>query len=479
MNLKMRNAIVAGLLATGAGVAAPAHANSEAMFELINILRQNGTIDQATYESLMKVAREDAEQSEEKVKKVAKAEARKASKGSVKVSTKGGHLKFKSQDGDFKFQIGGRIMADYAFYNEDSSELGSGAEIRRARLFMKGTLFRNWHFKNQFDFAGNKVKAKDNYIRYTGLKPGGLPLAITLGHFKEFSTLEDATSSKYITFMERASAVEAFAGGREIGLGLSTHGDFWTVAAGVFDRNLGSDSSASGSEGDDGWDFSFRGTVAPWHEKTRNLHLGGWYRHTWVSDFNRNVRVRERPESHVTGVRFVNTGNFSSVDDVDAWGLEAAAVYGPFSAQAEYLAANYNRSGGNQDVNLDGWYAYASYFLTGESRSYKPNKGGFGRVHPASVVGKGGWGAWEVAVRYSTIDLTDGPGILGGQEDNITLGLNWYATPTVRFMANYIFVDNDRNATGNMANSTLAAPAVYNAAADDPEIFQLRAQIDF
>jgi len=105
MNLKMRNAIVAGLLATGAGVAAPAHANSEAMFELINILRQNGTIDQATYESLMKVAREDAEQSEEKVKKVAKAEARKASKGSVKVSTKGGHLKFKSQDGDFKDKI--------------------------------------------------------------------------------------------------------------------------------------------------------------------------------------------------------------------------------------------------------------------------------------------------------------------------------------------------------------------------------------
>lgn len=78
-------------------------------------------------------------------------------------------------------------------------------------------------------------------------------------------------------------------------------------------------------------------------------------------------------------------------------------------------------------------------FLTGESRPYKFREGIWDSVRPDSQVGKGGWGAWELDGRYSTADLTDEANV-GGDEQNIALGLNWYPIANVRFMANWIHV---------------------------------------
>ena len=116
-----------------------------------------------------------------------------------------------------------------------------------------------------------------------------------------------------------------------------------------------------------------------------------------------------------------------------------------------------------RDVDVDGWYVYASWFLTGESRPYKFKKGAFGRVKP-----RNGYGAWELAGRVSELDLND-KDIRGGEERNWTLGLNWYINPNVRVVANYINVDNDIFADddGDVRGN------------DDPTIFQTRLQLDF
>lgn len=369
-----------------------------------------------------------------------------------------GALKFASEDGNFKFQVGGRLQADAAWYNEDNIDLDgeNGTEFRRARVFISGTMYRVWDWKAQYDFASSDT-IKDAYIRYTGFKP----VRITVGNFKQPSSLEELTSSKYITFMERALP-NTFSTGRRIGLAGDYRMDNLTLTASVY----GQDANDNGSGGDEGYGVGARGTFAPINEKGRVLHLGAWGAWEQVSDnsadTDKTIRFRQRPESHITSSRLVNTGTIADSDNVTKWGLEAAGVMGPFSVQGEYMMASVDSGapGLSGDPEFGGWYAFASYILTGESRPYK--KGAFGRIKPKHSVGAGGTGAWEVAVRYSNIDLKDS-GIDGGEEDNITLGVNWYATPYVRFSANYIKVDADLPGGGN----------------DEPGIFQARAQIDF
>ena len=195
--------------------------------------------------------------------------------------------------------------------------------------------------------------------------------------------------------------------------------------------------------------------------KTRAVHLGlsGAYRRP--DDESKSILYRERPESHITGVRLVNTGTIDGVYNYAHLAAEAAAVYGPISFQGEYIWSHVNRMSSLQDLDFDGFYVFGSWFLTGESRRYSAKNGKFSRVKPKNNFGEGGAGAWEAAVRFSHLDLTDGP-FLGGEEENITFGLNWYINPQLRFMANVILVNTDSN-----------------AGHDDPRVFQIRAQVDF
>ena len=390
-------------------------------------------------------------------------EAKRANEPAFKVSTKGG-LKIESTDGDFKFRIGGRLMADSAWYDQDRSQLGDGTELRRARVSLSGTLFEDWDFETEYDFAGDDVSIKDALLEYNGFEP----MSLTVGNFKAPFSLEELTSSRYITFMER-SLPNAFAPGRRLGLGGRTHGENWTAALGVFGSEVGGDAAG---EGDEGWDATARLTYAPLSDETLAAHLGAAVRYNDPAD--ETTRFRARPESHVTDVRFVNTGTIADVADTVSWGSELAFVYGPFSLQGEYVRTLVQRNTGT-DLAFDGWYAYVSYFMTGESRAYNAKKGRFGRVKPHRSLGDGGFGAVELAARYSAIDLDDDD-VTGGGESNFTLGLNWHLNPSVRFMANYIWVDNDANAQGNAAN---LLAGVADAGDDDPNVFQIRAQFDF
>jgi len=366
-------------------------------------------------------------------------------------------VKVSSDDGKFETTLGGRLQVDAAWYQEDNVDLDgeNGTEFRRARLFVEGTMYDVWGYKAQYDFAGNETTMKDAYISYAGY-----PAKLTVGQFKQPFGLEELTSSKYITFMERALPVEAFATSRRIGLGANYAADNWTLAASLYGRE-----EADDTDGDQGYGVGARLTWAPWNEKDKVLHLG--VAGAWEDPNDNNMRFRSRPESHKTNTRLVDTGAVPDPDTFTRYGLEAATVLGPFSLQAEYMGVS-TSSDSVEDADLTGWYAYGSWFLTGESRKYK--KGAFSRVTPKSTVGKGGVGAWELAVRYSTIDLEDGD-TQGGEQDNITVGVNWYATKYVRFMANYVMVDADPVRSG------LVVPSEYDD--DSPDIFQVRAQIDF
>jgi len=420
------------------------------MMDLLKVLRDKGTISDSDYRTLKNAAQSDKEQ----IKK----EVAEATKDTVKVKTGHAGLKVASGDGAFKFQLGGRLMMDAAYYDKDKTRLGNGAEIRRARLFAKGTVYNDWFYKGQLDFAGNSVSVKDFYLGYQGFKP----VKIKIGHHHEPFGLNELTSSKYITFMERGLP-GAFVPGRNTGISLSSHGTQWGARAGYFfDGVKNGDSPKS-----QGWGLTGRVHVAPIAEKERVIHLGAAASYRGA-DGDNEIRFRERPESHITSTRLVDTGTITNYDNQTLYGVEGAMVFGPFSAQGEYMRSSVDVSGGASDPDFSGWYVFGSYFLTGEHRPYKASSGTFGRVKPSSIVGRGGHGAWELAARYSTIDLTDS-GINGGEEDNITVGVNWYATPSIRFMANYVRASTDPTSVVKFAG----------AGDEDVNIFQLRSQIDF
>ena len=367
-----------------------------------------------------------------------------------KTITEEQYLKLKkdaAKGADFKLQIGGRLMVDAAFYDDDKTDLSNGTEIRRVRVGVEGTIYSVWDYEAEFDFSGNEADVKDAWLGYSGFKSA----KIKIGNFKEPFSLEEQTSSKYITFMERALP-NVFAPGRNIGIGFNSQGKNWALAGGVFSEGVGDESAK-----DEGYGASGRLAFAPVNEKRNALHLGLSLAARVPDDESESVAFDERPESHIAE-KLLDTGDITNVDHYITYALEAAYVLGPISIQGEYIATKVKREKGFEDAGFDGAYIYASCFLTGESRPYKAKKGKFGRVKPIS---KDGFGAWEVAMRYSTLDLNDGV-ITAGEMDNITFGLNWYANPNVRFMANYIMVDTDEKA-GN----------------DDPRIFQMRAQVDF
>jgi phosphate-selective porin OprO/OprP len=266
--------------------------------------------------------------------------------------------------------------------------------------------------------------------------------------------------------------------GRRVGAQATARGANWTAAGGLF-SSVAADTAPA--ETDSGWALAGRFTFAPILTKTEVLHLG-----IGVQDYgpnNETLRYRARPESHVTGARFIDTGaaGIANADSVITVQPEIAAVFGPVHAAAEYQWTEVKRSAGSPDLNFGGWYAQLGWFITGEVRPYQmkdtPYSADFGRVKPLHSVGDGGFGAFEVAARYSALDLSS-ENVRGGGERNITLGLNWYLNPFARLMFNYVKVNNDNEALGNAAVANLL-PGVTSGSDDDPSIYEMRAQIDF
>src|SRR5262249_20225184 len=130
-----------------------------------------------------------------------------------------------------------------------------------------------------------------------------------------------------------------------------------------------------------------------------------------------SARVSTPPEAGLTPVRLVDSGTISNVDHVDRGGLEALWIGGPWSVQGEALSERVARFGGKPDYDAHGAYVFGSWIVTGESRPYKG--GNVGNIKPA-----GPWGAVELLLRYSELDLNSGP-LQGGKEHDWTLGANW------------------------------------------------------
>lgn len=398
----------------------------------------------------------------EREKEIDKEAAEAKAKETPVVSLKDG-FSVKTPDNKFQLKLGGYVLYDAGLLSQDPSlrralgEERDATGFRSTRLRVSGSFYDTVDYQLETDFIGKSSNAfnapvfADTYVQVHGIPAlGGNTGRLRAGHFREPFSMEELTSSPFDTFLEDSLA-NVFVPSRNVGVQwsealLGEKGqERLTYAVGVFKTT---NSFAFGNN--DGYSVTGRITGLPWYEYNGEhlLHLALAYSHREPQGAVLNWNAR--PETRLSQFRYAaadatNTGfrlRDARVEAADLLDLEAAFVYGPFSFQSEYMLAQTDTryDGGH---TFSGWYAQAGYFLTGEYRPYRTGDGLFDRVKPNHNFGfgsDGGWGAWELALRYSSVDLQDGL-IRGGTQDAITAGVNWFLNPNARLTLNYVYND--------------------------------------
>ncbi len=387
------------------------------------------------------------------------------------VEIEGDHLglSVSSADGRYKFAFGGRLQVDGGGFVEDRNDLGSGVELRRARIKSFGHVWYDWMYKLEVNFdTDENVPVTDGWLRYRGDK---LPFHVTIGHQKVPFSQQSMASSNWLVFVERGLP-DAFidsseVGRRRLGVVVGDSGTRWNASAGVFAEGV-----ATAGSGDEDFGTAARGVWAPLIGDGELLVFDGavYYRRYSRTGAADQLRFRTRPESHISAVRLVDTGSLGAISDHILYNLGNSGGFGPIHFQAEYTGTHVTRTGA-ENVYLKGYYVQAGWFITGENRVFNMALGKFMRPRPERRLG-----AWEVAMRWSGIDLMD-EDIVGGKENNFTLGINWWTNLNVMFRFNYIY---GRLRPNSAAPDAEGDPVLTSGGVDeDVHGFVARAQLVF
>ncbi len=331
-------------------------------------------------------------------------------------------------------KVGGRVNVDYTVAELDDPDTDiNGSELRRARVSISGNYGStlSYKFEVQTD-SGGDIYAEDAYLQFA---PEGTGLKFKLGQQRTTNSLDEQTSSRFISVIERAAMTDAFSLDRRVGATVTKSGDDYTLGFGVFGENL-----EGGAFDREGYAVSARGTYNPVKTGDEVVHLGASWRYRKAGENSDPAqgdelfRYRQRPFTHQTNDRIISTSRFAESDNF--YGLEAAYKAGPFWAAAEYSMLAANGGAGNDDADFQGYYAEAGMFFGG-SRTYKGGK--FNRPNVDNPITEGGKGAFALVARYDVVDLDDGVNV--GKLDNYVIGADWYPTRNTRVAVNAFVAD--------------------------------------
>lgn len=458
------------------------------------------------------------------------------------------HFGLASADGQNTIELTGRLHIDsggYLNYRPDASTtdqkgLADGIDLRRARIGVVGKWMGDWAYALIYDFGGstdslnpalllanaNTTNTSNNsysavsgvenaFITYNGFYNHGqkFPVAFDFGFQDVPWTLDEATSSNDIMFMERSSsqviATEFGGGDFRSSLGVRSNDDRYWVGAYLTGPTAGAlatngaacvsatppcipASSVSGY-GPSGTGL-FRAAYQLVQTKDATLHLGFNYANMFAPRVGANdagIQLYDRPELRVDPTYFLNTKAIPA-QDAQVFGAEAAASYGPAFIQGEYyhyivdtmygttpVAVSTITGGGGllggrpgPAADFNGGYVEASYSFGGQ-RQYRPASAAYTGVIPEKPLAYGtdGFGAVEVAGRFSVVDLNSGglqqlvkagsgyTAYTGSEQTSYGVGINWYPNTNMRFMLDYehVIVSNP---------STYGGPSVTGATID-------------
>lgn len=400
-------------------------------------------------------------------------------------SIAGGRPTITSSDGRFSLAIRALVQYDQAYYMQGAGatglaaangpDLSSGGNFRRTWFGVQGKLFGDWSYNFNYDFAGSGTEGP-GHIQQVWLQYDGLaPFSVRLGAFATPTGLEDMTGSGDTVFLERTAPADA---GRNLGGGDARNGVSITYAT---DKLYGA-VTYTGNKIQDSGAFDeqqaivgrLAGLAYSSDELKVLLSAGGSYvfkpqDSAAGSTGGGTLSFNAYPELTVdnTGTRFVNTGAIAA-DHGWQYGLETAVEWNNLYTQAGYFRYGADLRTGTGAYGFSGWYGMATYILTGESKPYMPATGSFGNPKPRipfSFNG-GGWGAWELAARFSDLNLNDRAGFVGsalpagglrgGDQKIWTLGINWYPVSAIKFSLQYENIDINRIGTkGSVSNTNV------------------------
>src|SRR5438067_2791902 len=367
-----------------------------------------------------------------------------------------------SADGDFKLKLRGLVQLDPRFFPVEDGDTGTDSfTLRRLRPILEGTVYKYVDFKLMPDFGEGKTVLQDGYLEFKYWNQARL----RAGKFKTPFSLERLQSASDLIFVERAIS-QNLAPNRDLGLQLA--GDFLGGAlsyqAGAFNGNVdgGSNDGDTGSDKD----FAARLFTQPFIQTdwnpVKNLGFGA------AGTFGK--RDKESPSS--LAFKTAGRSTFFKYDskvigkgDQRRFSPQGYYFWGPFGLMGEYIFSEQQDTSltipavkvkGKPtipaksflgDVANDGWFVQASYVLTGENASYK------GVVPINSFDPRAGrWGAFEVAGRYSEVNVDDDafrlkfadPKAVVQNAAAYTGGVNWYLNKAVKIQLNYEHTDFDR-----------------------------------
>jgi phosphate-selective porin OprO/OprP len=368
-------------------------------------------------------------------------------------SWKGAPL-FEDKGEGWSFKPRGRIQWDAGHVdNPDNAivtrNLGFNTRARRIRLGVEGTIPGGFNYKAEMDFANASTGFGDVVIGYA---PTGKPYSFLIGNHETLNGMEQISSSRFLSFLERAAFDDAFINTRRIGLSgtYANAANTFRASAGLFSAH-----SIDSTLDNDGWIGAARVVYAPLMGGNQ-LHFGANFQHR---EFQSNAsgspssgsgqpsngqvaRYRARPFSQLTDVRFVDTGNFAAKSD-NIFGLEFAGIFKSLHVNAEGQMIKVNAYGSGDTVSgLDsfagatalvptgdptfwGGFVEAGYYLTGETRGYK--NGTWDRTKVLKPFSKGGWGALQLNGRVDYLDLNDKK-LQNGCSNNFSTGLTCTAS---------------------------------------------------
>jgi phosphate-selective porin OprO/OprP len=387
----------------------------------------------------------------------------------------------------------GRIHTDYWAFpgtspGANAFETGDAADsvndrflFRRIRFAVSGDIRDNMLYMVQFDFAHpDSPQIKDVYL---GWKELPVLQTLLIGNQKRPYGFDQLNSSNNTIFLERPFVVDAFNQDFRR-FGIQSYGvseDLaWNWRYGTFLQqdlqNVGTVFTTPIAE-------SYQGEIAGrlantfWYdEASEGRGFGHWgiagafATPDGDAGSASTARFATRPEAR-TSSRWMDTGVIVGADSYELLALENVWNWGAWHFVGEYQQIWMQRHGGNPNVQFNGYYVEGAYFLTGEHMAWDRKLGMYTRlkvlenfflVDTADDGVCAGWGAWQVAARYSHGDFTN-QDIFGGVGDAMTLGLVWWWNSHARMSFNYIYgtiddrapVDGETDATYHIVGTRL------------------------